>query len=111
MSLDISLIATDKDGNEFDVWDTNITHNLTEMADAANLYKVMWRPQEIGVSKASEAIPFLLDGIEKLINNRESLEELNPSNGWGSYEGLLNCTTEYLYVCKKHPSARIEVSR
>ena len=111
MSLDISLYTSDTDGNEFEAWEKNITHNLTEMADKAGLYKVMWRPEEIEVKNAKEAVPYLITGIKYMLDNKEALEKLNPENGWGSYEGLLNAATEYYQECKKRPSARIEVSR
>jgi len=38
------------------VYDANITHNLGEMADEAGVYKHLWRPEEIGLTKAAELI-------------------------------------------------------
>lgn len=34
----------------------NSTHNLNNMAKAAGLYQVLWRPEEIGISTASQII-------------------------------------------------------
>lgn len=111
MSLDISLYALDTDGNEIEVWETNITHNLTEMASEAGLYDVMWHPHETSVDIGKSAIPYLEKGIRKLVKDKKELEKLNPENGWGDYDGLLGCAGEYLLMCRKYPSARIEVDR
>ena len=37
--------------------DVNITHNLNKMADAVGLYEVLWKPDEIGITTASQMIP------------------------------------------------------
>lgn len=78
MSLDISLYATDKDNNEIEVWQTNITHNLAKMAQASGLYDVMWRPDENGIDTAKYAIPHIAKGLKYLANNKESLIKYNP---------------------------------
>ena len=50
MSLDFYLyVDVDTGGEEphrTDLCDKNITHNLTEMADKAGIYKCLWRPDE-----------------------------------------------------------------
>src|ERR1044072_7170767 len=43
----------------------NITHNLGMMADAAGIYKQLWRPEELGIKKAGELIAPLTEGIAK----------------------------------------------
>lgn len=40
-------------------FDLNMTHNNNKMADVADLYKVFWHPDEIGVVYAKDAIPYL----------------------------------------------------
>ena len=50
MSLDVYLTATRK----VEVYQANITHNLTKMADAAGIYMVCWRPEELGFTKAGQ---------------------------------------------------------
>ena len=89
----------------------NITHNLGKMAGVAGLYEVMWRPEEIGVKYARGAILLLQFGIAYLIVNADECRNLNPENGWGSYEGLLSQAQEYLKFCDMYPDAVIEVSR
>ncbi len=95
----------------YEVYSTNITHNLTSMADAAGLYYALWRPEEMNLSMAGELIPLLEDGLEKLQADPEKYEAFNPSNGWGSYDQLLMTVGEYLSACRKYPDALIEVDR
>lgn len=89
----------------------NITHNLAAMAKAANLYYAMWRPEEIGAKLACHIEPALRLGLEALKAEPERFRAHNPENGWGSYEGLVDFVGQYLEACRKHPKARIEVSR
>ena len=89
----------------------NITHNLGKMAGKAGIYEVMWRPDEIGVKHAKDAIPLLKAGIHYLDNNKDECIKLNPPNGWGSYDGLLGQAMEYLSACEYNPDTVIEVSR
>ena len=64
----------------------NITHNLNKMADAVGLYEVLWKPDEIGITVASQMIPFLEKGIKKLRESPEHYKTFNAPNGWGTYE-------------------------
>ena len=59
----------------------NVTHNLNNMAKAVGLYEVLWRPEEIGITMASQMIPFLEKGIEELTANPEKYKTFNPHNG------------------------------
>jgi len=98
--------------NESDeVYSSNITHNLNVMAEQAGIYEHLWRPDEIGVTKAKELIEPLRQGLHKLKLNPEKYKEFNPDNGWGSYEGLVKFVENYLNACYKYPEAEVEVSR
>lgn len=94
-----------------DVYSRNITHNLGEMAEAAGIYKHLWRPEEVGVSKAAELIDPLTTGLARLRDKPAKFRQLNSSNGWGDYDGLLAFVTDYLEACREHPTATIRVSR
>lgn len=107
MSLHFSLCEM----REVEIFDQNVTHNLTEMAKAAGLYKVMWRPEEIGVETAEEAILFLEAGVRELKSNREKYEKYNPANGWGDYEGLCKAAQNILDACYQNKDARIYICR
>lgn len=45
MSLDVYLKAV----RPAEVFSANITHNLGAMAEAAGIYRHLWRPEEVGV--------------------------------------------------------------
>ena len=122
MSLDITL--TRKKWTSYDAgksweesidycYDANITHNLNKMAGAAGIYKHLWRPEEIGITKAVELIVPLCDALGRLLdpNNKEFFEQFNPKNGWGNYDGFVEFVSGYLDACRKYPEAEINVSR
>ncbi len=99
-------------GGETDrVFEQNITHNLNKMADAAGIYEHLWRPDEIGIATAKELIEPLSVGLARLRSEPGKYMEFNPSNGWGSYHGLIEFVEEYLAACKKYPEANVSVSR
>lgn len=102
-------IAVDVPNNE--VFTANITHNLSTMAAKAGIYKPLWRPDEIGITKAAQLIEPLTEGIAKLENNPDHFRQFNPSNGWGSYEVLVSFVYNYLKACKNYPSADVSVWR
>ena len=52
MSLDVSITRIQPTG----VFTSNITHNLGKMAEAAGIYKHLWCPEEIGITKAKQLI-------------------------------------------------------
>lgn len=94
-----------------EVYSANITHNLNKMADAAGIYEALWRPDEIGITKAAQLIEPLRAGLEKLQANPAHFEQFNASNGWGMYEHLVPWVAAYLAACKEHPDAVVSVSR
>lgn len=107
MSLDVYLTKE----MPTEVYWRNVTHNLVPMADKAGIYKHLWRPDEIGVSKAKELIEPLRKGLALLQDEPERFKALNPYNGWGSYEGLVQFVSDYLSACIQHPDADVKVSR
>ena len=93
------------------VFTSNITHNLGAMAREAGLYEPLWRPEEIGITHASQLIDPLREGLTHLLAEPDRMQEFNPENGWGTYEGLIRFTAGYLAACEQWPDAVIEVSR
>ncbi len=94
-----------------EVYSANITHNLGEMASAAELYYPLWRPEEINISKAKQLIVHLAKGLESLIEKPDYYKTFNPENGWGTYEVLLTLVKNYLKACIDNPDADVSVSR
>lgn len=109
----------------------NITHNLNTMADQAGLYEALWRPYRLLAGYnilendheaemefednnpvyARDIINHLRIGLKNLVSNPEKYEKFNPDNGWGSYEGLVEFTHNYLNACVNNPDAQVTVSR
>lgn len=98
-------------GVDSTVYSRNITHNLGKMADAAGIYKHLWRPDEIGVSRARELIEPLAAGLARLQADRDTFSAHNPPNGWGNYDALVGFVADYLSACKSYPEASVRVSR
>lgn len=74
----------------------NLTHNLTCMANECCvngicLYELLWHPKYI-LKDGKITFPYcqtLTNLYWELKAHREKYEKFNPSNGWGSYDGLL----------------------
>lgn len=93
------------------VFHSNITHNLNIMAENAGIYEHLWRPEELGITKAKELIEPLITGIKKLSKEPEYFQQFNPENGWGNYDNFIQFVTEYFVACVRYPDADIEVYR
>jgi hypothetical protein len=91
--------------------DLNVTHNLNRMAEAAGIYKHLWRPDEIEITKASQLIAPLQAGLQKLVADSDYYKRFNPENGWGSYDGFVRFVQAYLAACQENPTADVHVSR
>jgi hypothetical protein len=107
MSLDVYLYET----QPVDIYEANVTHNLGAMAEAAGIYKEIWRPDEIGIEHARQLIEPLRAGLALLVADPDRFSKLNPENGWGSYEGLVSFVRQYLAACEGHPDAGVRVWR
>lgn len=103
------VVAQEYESGE--VYSRNITHNLNKMADEAGLYKPLWRPDEIEITKAHQLILPLQVGLTTLTRDPEHFKTFNPENGWGDYEGLVDFVKDYLQACEKYPDADVSVSR
>ena len=107
MSLDVML----QDSGGEDVYEFNVTHNLTEMAEASGIYLLMWRPEELDFTTAGELIEGLTKGVATLAADPSRFTRLEPANGWGTYAGLLRVSRRYLAACQDYPNATISVCR
>jgi len=107
MSLDVYLEVV----RPAEVYSANITHNLGKMADAAGIYQHLWRPEELGITTASELIEPLREGLAKLKADPEKFEAFNASNGWGKYEYFVPFVERYLRACEEYPGATVRVWR
>jgi len=104
-------VTTTPDVTTNEVYTANITHNLNKMAAEAGLYEHLWRPDELGITKAQELIEPLREGLKALGSDPERFKALNPPNGWGTYEGLIRFVAGYLQACEQWPDATVRVWR
>ena len=81
------------------------------MASEAGLYSCLWEPETLGYDRAGMLVDGLHKGLLELHQNPKHFQAMNPSNGWGSYEGLVKFVTNYLKACEENPDAKITVSR
>lgn len=109
LSINPTTEETIEETNE--VYSANITHNLNTMAEKAGIYLHLWRPDEINITKAKELIEPLRQGLHQLKLEPDVYKELNPDNGWGTYEQLVRFVENYLNACYQYPDANVNVSR
>lgn len=107
--LEPVALLGEPDGRQ--VYSANITHNMGRMAAQVGLYEPLWRPEEVGVKTADQLAPLLRTGLARLRDERERLQEFNPTNGWGNYDLLVRFTADYLEACERWPSAEVSVWR
>lgn len=105
MSLDICFIE-----NDVEVFSANITHNLAKMAEEAGIYETLWHPSFNGITKASEMLPILLDGLILMAKDKEYFEAFNAENGWGTYSSFLPWILKVVKACIEYPNAEVFTS-
>jgi len=106
MSLDIYFSQV----QETEVHSQNITHNLGKMAEAAGFYTALWHPENIGIKKAIELLPFLEKGINEMKTNPDKFIDLSSPNGWGTYDQFIPWIETLIQACKDYPESTITVS-
>ena len=107
MSLDVYLEAV----RPAEVYSGNITHNLGRMAAEAGIYQALWRPEEIGITKAEQLVEPLSAGLALLKSDPPRFEAFNSPNGWGLYKHFVPFVEQYLEACKANPDATVRVWR
>jgi hypothetical protein len=122
MSLDIYLYKSkvqdfpdEEDWSDFkkenELYWANITHNLGKMAEEAGFYRALWRPEEIGITKAIDLFPYIEKGIKKMIDNPSYYEQFDSPNGWGLYKHFLPWLVKLREQLLKYPESYIYISR
>ena len=111
MSLDVYLTEV----KETEIYNDNCTHNLTRMANAADLYYPLWRPDDLFPDDLEVRAAMLISRIEAGLTILKAdpiyFKQFNPDNGWGDYEGLVEFTENYLQACKDNPEAIVRADR
>ncbi len=81
------------------------------MAKMTGLYDVLRCPEENGIYTAKQLILPLEQGIARLKATPDKFKELNPANGYGSYDSLVCFCETILDDCCNYPDAVIEADR
>ena len=89
----------------------NVTHNLNKMAEAVGLYEILWRPEEIGITSATQMIAPLEIAIKEFESSPDKYKVYNPLNGWGNYNIFVSFCKSVLRTCQENPDAVIEAGR
>lgn len=81
------------------------------MAEVAGIYQHLWRPDELGLTRAHQLIDALQAGLDLMKADPARFEALNPENNWGSYKGFVPWVEQYLAACRQYPDAFVTVWR
>jgi hypothetical protein len=93
------------------LYEANITHNLMNMADKSGLYKLLWRPEELGIKTGADLIHHLRDGIKRLESAPAYYSQFDSESGWGTYNQFLPFLRVLLVACVQHPKAEYYACR
>jgi hypothetical protein len=112
VSLDVYLSGPPRPRTEDEeYYSANVTHNLGSMAREAGIYMHLWRPEEIGITKAGQLVEPLRAGLEKMRADPEHFRTFDAENKWGTYDQFLPWVERYLAACEEFPEADVSVSR
>ena len=122
MGLSVYLVSPEPEtikcyncGNDYtediEYYESNITHNLSTMADKAGIGDALWNPEDIPIKTAKEIIPILEKGLQDLKDRPDYFKEFNAKNGWGLYEHFVPFVEKYLNACKMYPDAIIRTCK
>lgn len=93
-----------KDVKHNTVFQADITNNLEPMAKAAGIDDILWGSYGDSVP---DFIVRLSDGIRFLKKYPIIFQRLNPANGLGSYETLLEVAENLIQKCYQYQTAKL----
>lgn len=98
----------------YDVWlvddpepplDWNYTSNCSPMWIRAGADL-----REFHGKTAAECEPILRQAIDRMRSHPDAYKTLNPPNGWGDYDSVLEALDELLFAFADYPKAIVHVS-
>ena len=106
MSYDVSLYVFDAKGKKHYLYDTNHTSNTARM----------WRDAGCDLAEfhgktAAELARDLAPAVFTMRARPSHYEEMNPENGWGSYQSTLEFLSGILDMSERWPQAWVYISR
>jgi hypothetical protein len=108
MSLDMSLtiVGCPYCGYDGDVWSGNATHNLLPMWRKAGVSDALYNSDGKLAKEITEKIQ---EGLAHMLEHKSEYVALNPSNGWGNYEGAVAFLQNLFNACLKYPNSKINI--
>ncbi len=106
MSYDVTLVADTGGAEPVEVFSWNYTSNCAPM----------WRKAGVDIAEfdgqvAADCAVQLEYAIAAMECDPQTYVEMNPSNGWGSYETLLPALHNLLAAMRAHPKTKVDVWR
>lgn len=95
-------------GHGGSVWERNPTYNLGPMWQEAGL---PFSDESIEGKPCFEMLPALEAGLAVLKAEPARFRKLNPPNGWGDYEGLVEVVESAIAAARKYPNAIVRCGR
>ena len=110
----------------------SMTHNLGPMATAAGLYECLWRPYRklpnyVPLDESAYTLEMefehlhpvqlkylelhLTRGLLSLVEDPKRFKAMNPANGWGTYDQLLEAVIKLLILSKEQPEYYLKCER
>lgn len=90
------------------VFESNITHNVTDMARAVDVYRWLWGGE---AKYAAELVLPLTVAIAKLRDDRLEYEAMEAPNGWGTLEQFTDWLEEVRDAAALNLNANVEISK
>lgn len=121
--MGLNIYFLDESGEDVEIESyLRITHNLNSVVSELGLlvclphYEVIWIPDELfGLKNGEVPVVFVLkvlpDLIKDLLEFEDRLTDYLPSNGYGTFDGLITFLCDYLKECYKHKEAYIYCCR
>jgi hypothetical protein len=79
---------------------------LSKMWDEAG-----WKDEDWDGKPAGEMVPQLKTAVTKLKEEPERFRAMNPSNGWGNYDGLIDALEGMILCAEQNPKAIVSYWR
>jgi len=110
MSYDIDLINPADSSHRYEVG--NYTSNVSQMWSHA--FQQSGAESELlsdlDGKLGKEAAPELAKALGHMAQHPEQYEPMEPSNGWGDYEGALVFMVRFLQQCRYHPDFKVQMN-
>ena len=101
--LDIVIDAHTEDEEWVEVVDGH-TYNLAPMwKKALPRLLASGSTSDLNGKPCEDVLPHLLEGLQDAVLNEPDYRALEPSNGWGDYEGFLLIYRRFTRLCHENP--------